>query len=114
YYRLRRPQQDCGPMAHGLSNHVQTPMHAVDEIDVCVPRRLKHGSIPRRLTPRRMGSSILLADISLGLDDTANPIRLAGAAHDEVTAEQIARYHSRRPLVESRRQRPQLCRPVVS
>jgi len=85
--------------AIGLRHHVETEVHAVDEIDIRVPGRPVHDRAARG-APMRVRRLIVRAAIRFGLDDQTAQALAIEHAH-QPPAEQIAGHVGRRPVEES-------------
>ncbi len=66
-------------------------MHAVDEVDVSMPRRPEEDGVSRRLAGEGMGGSVGLAKIGFDFDDAAHPRFLGSGSHQQLS-QQLAGY----------------------
>lgn len=85
--RIDGPYEHGTWIPHSASNHVQTPMDPIAEVDVSGSRRPEHGGIPSRPTDtgRRMGSRIIRARVSLDFDDDSYSQSPAHRGHESCT-----------------------------
>ena len=62
-------------------------MHAVDKVDVRVPRRAVHGRVPLRAPAAGVAGLVLLADVGLDLNDAPREPRAIQHAHQPLPQE---------------------------
>ena len=74
-----------------LAGNVQAVMHAVDEVDVGMPRRPEEDGVSCRFAGEGMGGSVGLAKVGFDLDNAAHP-RLLGSGSHQQLSQQLAGY----------------------
>ena len=91
--RIDGPKEHGARLTYRSSDHVQTPMDAIAEIDVSGSRGPEHGCVASRPTNagRRVGSRIIRAGISLDFNDDAGRSLSVDCRH-ESCAKQIRGY----------------------
>lgn len=79
------------PPTHGI----RTPVHAVREVNVQMPRRTEHGGVALRLSAVGMTTRIFETGVGLDLDDASRE-----SATDEDLVQELRRHEARIALVE--------------
>ena len=84
--RFQSAEENSGSVPCPFSYDVHAKIHSINHVDVGKARWAKHRGVAFGETARRMGSKIVLAEVSFCFDDAANAL-----AVDEELAEEFAR-----------------------
>ncbi len=85
--RLNGADEDRCGASLGFRHHVQAVMDSVDKVHVGVARRPEHDPVPGGFAEAGMRGAIVLPDVGLDLDDSADPAAALVVA-DQPCAEQ--------------------------
>jgi hypothetical protein len=98
--RFQRPKQDAAGKTIRLAGDIQAKIHAVDEVDVGMPRGPKKNGVSRRFAGKRVRRRIGLAEVSFYLDNTSHHLPSYQQLTQKLLGHQVGRIQVKVPRNE--------------
>lgn len=84
---LDSSDQYCSRLSHGFGCYVQTIVHSICEVDVCVSRLTEHDLISSSWASVRMASRVVVSSVCLRLNDDPLQPSVSESSHENLAKE---------------------------